>query len=101
MIDVLNNQKQRQYKTVVIHIFDRYNLFSILRLNLFVFTISINTCNHYTAVDDAHYKADFVEVVEVVVLDIVFDAHIGYKPKLCIYKLWIFAEGPLEVVRMR
>jgi len=58
-------------------------------------------CNHHTVTDDAHYKAGLVEVVEVAVLDTVFNIYIDYKSKLYVYKLWIFEEGLLEVVRTR
>ena len=101
VVDVLYDQEWWQYETVAIYTFDRCNLFPIPRLNLLVSTVSIGIYNYYIVVDDAHYKACFVEIVEVTILDIVFDAYIGYKPKLYVYKLWIFVEGPLEVVRTR
>ena len=43
--------------------------------------------NHHTITSDAYYKAGLVEVVEVAILDIVFDIYIGYKLKLYVYKL--------------
>ncbi len=95
----MNDQEWKQYKVVTVYAFDRYSLFSIPRLNLFVSTVSINTYNHYIVIDDVHYKASLVEIVEVIVLDTVFNTYIDYKPKPCIYKLWIFAKGLLEIVR--
>ena len=101
MIDILNDQKWRQYKAVAIYIFDRYNLFSIPRLNILTSAVSINIYNYYIVVDNAHYKTGLVEIVEIAVLDVVFGMYIGYKPKPRVYKLWIFVENPLEVVRTR
>ncbi len=101
MVDVLNDQEWKQYKAVVIYIFDRYNPFPIPKLNLFAFAVSINIYNHYTIIDDAHYKVSLIEVIEVAVLNAVFNAYIGYKPKPRVYKLWIFVEDPLEIVRTR
>jgi hypothetical protein len=34
-------------------------------------------------------------------LDAIFGLHIGHKLEPRVYKLWSFAEGPLEVVRTR
>ncbi len=98
VIDVLNDQEQKQYKAVVTYTFDRYSLFPIPRLNLLASTVSINICNYYIVVDDVYYKTGFVEVVEVAILDVVFGTYIGYKLKLYVYKLWIFVEGPLEII---
>ena len=70
-------------------------------MNLLASVVSINIYNYHTVADDTHYKAGLVKVVEVVILNIVFGIYINYKPKLYVYKLWIFIEGPLEVVRIR
>ena len=62
---------------------------------------SISTGNDYAAANNAYYEACLVEVVEVVVLDAILRTHVGYKLKLCVYKVGVFVEGPLEVVCMR
>ena len=57
--------------------------------------------NNHTTADNAHYKAYLVKVVEVAVLDAILHTHVGYKLKLCVYKVGVFAKGPLEVVCTR
>ncbi len=101
VVDVLYDQKWRHYKTVVAYVFDCYNPFLIIRLNFFISVISINIHNHYIVINDIYYKVYFVEVVKVVVLDIVLRIYIGYKLKPYVYKVWIFVESSLEIVRIR
>jgi hypothetical protein len=55
--------------------------------------------NDHTTADNPHYEARLIKVVEVAILDPVLSAHIGHKLKPFLYKLWVFAEGSLEVVR--
>ena len=70
-------------------------------MNLLVFIVSINIYNHYIVVDNVYHEAGFIKVIEVAVLDIVFGIYIDYKPKLYVYKLWIFVKDFLEIVRIR
>jgi len=59
-----------------------------------------STCNNHASIDNTHYKACFIEVVEVVVLDAVLYMHVGYQLELYVYLVRVFVEGPLEVVGM-
>jgi len=56
--------------------------------------------NNYTTIDNAYYKAYFIKVVEVAVLDVIFYIHVNvsYKLKLHIYKVRVFIEGLLKVI---
>ena len=70
----------------------------ITRLKLFASSISINICNDYTVADNTYYKARFVEVVEVYILDRVLRTYVGHQLEPYVYKLKVFVEGSLEVV---
>ncbi len=60
--------------------------------------------NYHTIVDNAYHKVCFVEVVEVVevvVLNVVFRMYIGNEPESYVYKVWIFVEDLLKIVRIQ
>ena len=100
VVDALDDYKQRQRKAVAAYAFDCSRLFPIARLKLLALAMLISMCNDYTAANNAYYKAYFVEVVEVVVLDAVLCMHIGYQLELYVYLVEVFVKGPLEVIGM-
>ncbi len=98
VVFTLYDQERRQYKTVVVYIFNRCRLFPIIRLKLFVSSMSINTHNDYIAIDNIYYKTRLVEIIEVCILNRILRAYIGYQPELRVYKFKVFVESSLEVV---
>ena len=94
----LNYQKQGNTLAFAINIDNRCSLFSIARLNSFASATSICACNNHSRSNYAYYKAGFVEVLEIVVLNAVFCSYILYQPELRSNKLRIFAQGSLTVV---
>ena len=97
----LEDQIQRHYKAIAANTLNCYSPFPIAWLKNLASTLLIGTCNDHTAADNAHYKASLVEVVEVRIVDCILRIHVVYQPKLRVYKLRIFIEGPLLVVGTR
>ena len=95
------DQKRRQYKTVTVYIFNRYNLFVIVWLKLFISAISIYIYYYYIAIDNPHYKVYFIEIVKVIFLDRIFYMYIGHQLEPCVRHNRIFIEGSLKVVYAR
>ena len=100
VVDALDDYKQRQCKAVTAYILNCSRLFLIARLKLLALATLISTCNDHAAANNAHYKARFVKVVEVVVLDAILCMYVSYQLELCIYLVGVFAKGPLEVIGM-
>jgi len=61
-------------------------------------TFSISTYNNHTTIDNTHYKASLIKVVEVCIVNYVLCVYIVYQPKLHIYKPRIFVESSLLIV---
>ena len=101
VVNALDNQEQRQRKPIAAYILNCSCPFPITRLKLLALATLVGTGNNYTAIDNAHYKACLVKVVEVAVLDAILYIYISYKLKPYVYKVRVFIEGPLEVVYMR
>ena len=78
MVNALDDEEGWYCKAVTTYILNRSCLFAIARLKLLASASPICMRDHYTATDDAYYKACLVEVVEVAVLDPVLRVHIGY-----------------------
>ena len=47
VVNTLNHKKRRKGLSFGINIFDYRNLFLITKVNRFIFTLLINTCNNY------------------------------------------------------
>ncbi len=97
----LEDQIWRYYKVVAANAFDRCSPFPIAWLKNLMSALSIGICNDYAAADNAHYKTGLVKVVEICILDRILFPYIVHQPKPRIYKLGIFAEGPLFIISTR
>jgi hypothetical protein len=75
------------------------NLFPIALLELFNPSTSFCACYHYTGGDLAYHKANFVEIVNILVAYAIFGNNGRNKAKPAPNNLWIFAKGPLIIVR--
>ncbi len=98
MVFILKDQIWKYYKTVVVNIFDRCNLFPIARLKNLVSILSIGICNNYIIANNIYYKAGFVEIVEICIVNRIFLLYIVYQLKPYVYKFGIFVKGPLLIV---
>ena len=94
----LNDQERRQHKTVARYAINRGRPFPTASLMLLASPASIGARNNHAATNKAHHKARLVEVVEVAIEDTVLGAHVCHQSKPRVYRVWIFAEGSLEVV---
>jgi len=101
VVFALEDQVQRYYKAVTANTLNCCSLFPIARLKNLTSALSISTYNNHATIDNAHYKASFVEVVEVHVLDPILLLHIVHQLELHVYKLRIFAKGLLLVIGTR
>ena len=101
VVFTLYNEKQRYYKTVATYALDRCCLFLIAWLQLLTSSAAVRTCNDHYSADNAYYKASFIEVIEIAVLDTILRMYILYQLELLFNKLRIFVEGSLEVVGTR
>jgi hypothetical protein len=75
------------------------NPFPIALLKLFGPFTFFCACYHHTGGNLAHYKANFVEIVNILVAYAVFGNNGRNKAKLAPNDLWIFAKGLLIIVR--
>src|SRR5450432_3978519 len=77
---------------------NRYNLFSIARLDcnrsVASLSTSYNLCSRY----NPHLKAYFIKVVYILLFNTVLGNYILHQPKPVSNNLWIFAFGSLVVV---
>jgi len=99
IVDSLNYKKRRNILAFAINIYNRYSLFSIARLNNFAFITSISFSYNYKYIDYTYYKANLVEVLEIVILNLVFSPYISYKSKLRFNSLRVFVQSSLKIVR--
>lgn len=93
-----NYQKWICSFTLSITTYNRCSSLSIAWLYFLTPTTSFSTSNNHTRIYNSHYKACFVEVEEIVVLNAIISPHIRYQSKLPFNKLEVFAENSLEVV---
>lgn len=82
MVDAFNDEKWGYIVAVAINAADCSRPFSIARLYFFAFSAFFRPSYNHMAVYLAHYKAGFVEVVNVAILDVIFGLYIGYQSKL-------------------
>jgi len=59
-------------------IMNHVSLFPIARLKNFTSTLLISTCNDYTTIDNAYYKASLIKVIEVYILNPILLLYIVY-----------------------
>jgi len=78
VVDALQDQEWQQYKAIAAYILNRCRPFPVARLKLLALATSFSTRNNHASIDNTHYKACLVEVVEVVVLDAVLCTHVSY-----------------------
>jgi len=57
--------------------------------------------NYYACEDNAHYKPNLVEVIDIVVHDTILGLNVSYKGKPLANNLWILTLSPLVVVSTR
>ena len=98
MILPLDDQKWRDIPTLAINTSNRCRPFSITWLNYLASATSICVSYDHRWGDYAHHKARLVEVVEIAIQNAVLRPHILYKSEPRANKLWIFAQGSLEVI---
>ena len=98
VVNTLDDHEQRQRKAIATHTLNCSHLFLIARLKLLALATSISTYNNHATANNAHYKAYFIKIVEVVVLDAILYTHVSYQPEPHIYLVRVFTKGPLEVI---
>ena len=86
----LHNQERRDTPSFAINTHNYYSLFLIPWLNCLVFTTSIYTGYNYYRVNYTYYKASFIKVIKIVVLDAIFCLYILYQSELYSNQLRIF-----------
>jgi hypothetical protein len=98
MVPARNNDVRRHRPTCRINSLNNGCSFSIILLHYFWPRPSFKARNYHIRENFAHYKASFVEVVDVRLLDAVFGYNIRKKPKPIGNQLRIFVLGHLIIV---
>ncbi len=78
VVFALYDQERRQCKAIATYIFNCCRPFLIIKLKLFTSSTTINIYNNYIVIDNTYYKACFVEIIEVCILDRVLCVYVGY-----------------------
>jgi hypothetical protein len=81
MVSARNNDIRRHRPTCRINSLDNGCSFPIILLHSFWPRPSFKARNYYIRGNFAHYKASFVEIVDIRLLDAVFSHNIRKKPK--------------------
>ena len=98
VVFALEDQVQRYYKAVATNTLNCCSLFLIAQLKNLMSALLIGTYNNYTTADNTYYKASFIKVVEVYVVNCILCIYIVYQLKLYVYKPRIFIESPLLII---
>ena len=93
-----NDDEWRDRPALGVDALNHCNPFPITLLGYLRPSTPLSACNDYARGDDADHEACLVEVVDIRFLYAILRDYVPYKPKLRVYRVWIFAEGSLEVI---
>jgi hypothetical protein len=97
----LDNDERRDGLTVRTNALYHSNPFPIAWLDLPCLRTTVGTGYDHGGRDLAHQKPGLVKVPNIFLMDTVFGDHVPYESKPVTNYSWIFALGPLVVVRTR
>ena len=83
-------EKKQHHMAVCCDAINRYNSFSISKLDCFWFTDSFWTYNDHFRSNYSYQETHFVEIVEIVILNTIFRIYIGDQVELYIQRIKIF-----------